>query len=222
MARRCDISTSETIAAAPGDIIAEYYGSRVRQFGPTLKAVDYKNEESQNLRFRTLCEFCPLADRSIHEIGCGVGHMVDFLEDYQPRAWYSGSDISSEMIRAARARHPEVTFSHRDIRSASPGEAYDVVVAPGVFYTKLGIAEDEWYEWVHATIQQMFAMSRIGIAFNAMTDQVDFRVDHLCYTSPGAMFEFCRKALSRHVVLRQDYGLYEYTMYVYRSPNRNC
>ena len=60
-------------------------------------------------------------------------------------------------------------------------------------------------------------MCRSGIAFNLITDQVDFREPQLFYADPTETLDFCRRALSRHVVIRHDYPLYEYTTYVYRS-----
>ena len=48
-------------------------------------------------------------------------------------------------------------------------------------------------------------------------DHVDYQSDDLYYANMGETLEFCQKMLSRYVVLRHDYPLYEYTVYVYRS-----
>ena len=67
-------------------------------------------------------------------------------------------------------------------------------------------------------MKQMFCMCRVAIAFNCLSDQVDFRAEKLFYANPGEMLEFCRRNLSRFVVLRHDYLLHEFTIYVYREP----
>ena len=64
----------------------------------------------------------------------------------------------------------------------------------------------------------MFEMCRVGIAFNMMSDQVDYRSDLLYYSNPGTIVDFCRRELSRHVAMRHDYLLHEYTIYVHRKP----
>ena len=65
-------------------------------------------------------------------------------------------------------------------------------------------------------IQRMFKYARYGLAFNMMTDQVDYKVDRLYYANPAYYFDFCRKNLSRRICLRHDYPLYEFTLYIYR------
>ena len=71
---------------------------------------------------------------------------------------------------------------------------------------------------MQATLRHMFAACDVGIAFNAITDVVDYRSDDLWYSNAGEMLRFCQTELSRHVTLRHDYPLYEYTVYVYRNP----
>ena len=59
-----------------------------------------------------------------------------------------------------------------------------------------------------------------AIAFNLMSDRVDFRVPELHYTSPAETLAFCQRELSRHVRLRHDYPLHEYTVHVRREAMR--
>jgi hypothetical protein len=90
------------------------------------------------------------------------------------------------------------------------------VLCSGVFHVKLDHSDDEWLRFVHAVIGRMYALCDVAIAFNLMTDQVDYRSDRLFHASPGATLDFCRRELSRSVTLRHDYPLYEFTTYVYR------
>jgi hypothetical protein len=68
----------------------------------------------------------------------------------------------------------------------------------------------------------MFQSCQKGIAFNAMSTYVDFQVDDLYYSNPLAVFDFCKKNLSRKVTLKHDYILregsipFEYVIYVYK------
>lgn len=63
------------------------------------------------------------------DIGCGcTGRFIDFLqkEGFMPE----GVDISDEMLRLAKQKHPDVTFHHQDICCQwQPPEKYDFITA---------------------------------------------------------------------------------------------
>jgi 2-polyprenyl-3-methyl-5-hydroxy-6-metoxy-1,4-benzoquinol methylase len=197
--------------------VVEHYEGRLKEHGPTARGMDWKDEASQRLRFEILCAVADLDGKSVCEIGCGAGHLVDWLAERGIAARYSGIDLSEEMLAAARRRHPGVLFEHRDILVGDEPGAYDVVLCSGLFHVKLDHHEEEWKRFVGETIRRMYSMCRLGIAFNLMTDQVDFRSPTLYYASPAETLELCRRELSRFVVLRHDYPLYEFTVYVYRE-----
>jgi SAM-dependent methyltransferase len=179
--------------------------------------MDWKDAASQRLRFQILCEVCDLRGRSLHEVGAGAGHLLDYLREADIAADYSGSDLSPAMVEAARRLHPGARFEQRDLLLEAPEPSYDVVVCSGLFHASLGLPEDVWRRFAQEMVQRMWALSREAIAFNLMTDQVDRRAPALHYANPGAWLDFCRRALARHVALRHDYALHEYTLYVYRN-----
>lgn len=62
------------------------------------------------------------------DIGCGcTGRFIDFLqqEGFTPE----GVEISDEMLRLAKQKHPDVTFHHQDICQWQPLEKYDFITA---------------------------------------------------------------------------------------------
>lgn len=62
------------------------------------------------------------------DVGCGcTGRFVDLLlsEGFTPE----GIDISEEMIRLARRRHPELSFHHQDICEWTITEKYEFITA---------------------------------------------------------------------------------------------
>jgi len=197
--------------------VVEHYEARLREHGPTARGMDWKDEASQRLRFEVLCGFGDLSGRSVHEVGAGAGHFYDFLRERGIAAEYSGSDLSEAMVEAARARHPGVPFERRDVLEGPAAPSWDVVVCSGLFHVKLYHAEAAWRAFVEAMIRRMLTLCRVGIAFNLMSDRVDFRADNLYYSNPCDMLDFCLRTTGRFVVLRHDYPLHEYTVYVYRS-----
>jgi len=67
------------------------------------------------------------------DVGCGcTGRFLDLLleEGFSPE----GIDISSEMIRLAEKRHPEIKFHHKDICEWVSHKKYDFISAWDSFW----------------------------------------------------------------------------------------
>ena len=108
--------------------VVEYYEKQLHRYGPTARGMDWKDEASQQLRFAVLCGICDLNGKSVHEIGAGAGHLYDFMQQRRIDADYSGSDLSLEMVDAARRLHPGVPFECTDILLEDANGTYDVVL----------------------------------------------------------------------------------------------
>ncbi|MDP3938996.1 MAG: class I SAM-dependent methyltransferase [Deltaproteobacteria bacterium] len=208
---------SAALSALQQTVVA-HYESRLARFGATARGMDWKDEASQRLRFELLCGICSLDGQSVHEVGAGAGHLADFMEVTERGADYSGSDLSAAMVEAARGRRPDLRFEQRDVLEGPVREEYDVLLCSGLFHVKLEQSEEAWRAFVEAMVRRMFGMCRVGIAFNLMSDRVDYRDPALYYASPARMLAFCRESLGPHVALRHDYPLYEYTVYAYKQP----
>jgi SAM-dependent methyltransferase len=201
--------------------VVEHYEKQLARFGPSARGMDWKDEASQELRFRVLCGVCDLEGRSVYDVGCGAGHLFGFLRAQGVTCDYLGSDLSPRMLEHARRLHPEARFEQRDLLRDPPPERRDAVLCSGLFTVKLAHGEQEWWGFVREMLRRMFEACRVAVAFNLMSDRVDWRAPDLFYAPPGEVLDFCRAELSRFVVLRHDYPLHEYTVYVHReSPFR--
>jgi len=209
-------SDSTTEALQRG--VVAHYEAQLARFGATARGMDWKDEASQELRFRVLCEVCDLEGLSLHDVGAGAGHLCDHLVKRGAHVDYTGSDLSPAMVASARSLHPGRRFEQQDLLADTGSEDWDVVLCSGLFFVKLGHSDAEWGGFVRAMLRCMFERSRRALAFNLISDRVDWKVDHLYYADAGEMLDFCRAELSRWVVLRHDYPLHEYSVYVYRDP----
>ena len=65
--------------------------------------------------------------RNALDVGCGGGRLIDMMT----RAGFAvtGIDVSQQMLRHARERHPSLTFVHADICEWQPPARYDLIVA---------------------------------------------------------------------------------------------
>jgi len=56
----------------------------------------------------------------------------------------------------------------------------------------------------------------MGVAFNVMSKHVDWERDDLFHLPFDTLARYLIASLTRNFVIRSDYGLYEYTTYIYR------
>lgn len=200
--------------------VADYYSAKLAEQGATPRGVDWNGEESQTLRFEQLTKIIQQPRGfSLNDLGCGYGALFDYLRPKYQDFTYTGYDVSSDMILAARARHatsPNIQF----VVAAAPPAMTDYGIASGIFNVKLGRKDAEWHDYLEATLDVLDRTSQHGFAFNCLTtySDADMMRDYLYYADPCALFDLCKRRYSRHVALLHDYGLYEFTILVRKEP----
>jgi len=118
------------------------------------------------------------------------------------------------MIAVARERFPEARFDVGTLTGETDiavGE-YDYVVASGIFYRRRISALD----FMHQMLGAMYAHCTRGIAFNSLSLWTPDQESGEFYADPIATLEFCR-TLTSWIVLRHDYHLRDFTIYLYRE-----
>jgi SAM-dependent methyltransferase len=194
--------------------VSAYYGSKLEEFGPTARGVDWNSPESQRLRFAELLRIVEGAERvSINDFGCGYGALLDFLLEHAVPVDYAGFDVCPAMIAAARQRHgstPNACFTDRP--NLLPA---DYTVASGIFNVKLQHSESSWRAYTFDVLDRLNTLSTRGFAFNMLTSYSDpeRRRRDLHYEDPRDMFDHCKKMFGR-VTLLHDYPLFEFTVLV--------
>ena len=77
---------------------------------------------------------------------------------------------------------------------------------------------DQMFTYFKDLLSVIFQKTDRGLAFNVMSSHVDWEREDLFHLPFDELMPFLHQNLSRHIVIRSDYGLYEYTVYVYREP----
>lgn len=196
--------------------VAAYYSAKLEEHGTTPLGVDWNGEDSQILRFEQLTKVIrPTQGFSINDLGCGYGALVDYLGTKYRQFVYTGFDVSSDMIRAAKSRHG-ASGKVRFVQAPMPIEIADYGIASGIFNVRFSRTDDEWIHHIGVTLDALNRTSQCGFAFNCLTSYSDSNKmrDHLFYADPCNMFDLCKKRYSKHVALMHDYGLYEFTIIV--------
>ncbi len=71
-------------------------------------------------------------------------------------------------------------------------------------------------KFIRTTLLKLIKFAKKGLAFNLISNYVNYRDKELYYASPEEIFSFCKK-LSRYVVLRHDYMPFDFTIYIYKK-----
>lgn len=203
--------------------IYKHYESCFDKHGNRPEGFDWPNREDLEKRFGVLTGILPAEGSvSLLDFGCGSGFLADYLNGrgWTDRIAYTGLDISEKFIAAARQTHPDREFLCRDIlKEPLEGRQFDYAILNGVFTMKVGMDQEAMKRFMLDILTALFGVVRQGIAFNVMSKLVDWERDDLFHLGMDELGEMLWKNLSRHFVMRNDYGLYEYTTYVYKTPN---
>jgi SAM-dependent methyltransferase len=152
------------------------------------------------------------------DFGCGTAGLNDYLIKYKynPIIKYSGLDISRKFVEISRRKFPNNDFYCVDILAETFSlPRFDYVILNGVFTVKRNLTFEEMFEFMKDIILKIAAFSDVGFAYNVMSKQVDWERSDLFHLPLDVHADFLTKHVTRNYIIRNDYGLYEYTVYVY-------
>ena len=154
------------------------------------------------------------------DLGCGCGHLYEHLQKQSATSIeYTGIDLSEQFIQRCVEKYPQADFRQMDIlQTPELLESFDYIIINGIFTSRCSMSFEQMWSFVQAMLKLAFSRARHGLAFNAMSKQVDWEREDLFHLPLDTFASFCCHNLSRHFVIRNDYGLYEFAAYVYQQP----
>jgi SAM-dependent methyltransferase len=203
--------------------IVQHYENCLKVHGDNHLGVDWPNEEDVLKRFNVMLDLIYFKkDKSPYtllDFGCGAAHLYQYIIDNNyDEISYEGLDLSSEFIALCRKKYKNINFHCFDILNHDNKlNEFDYIVLNGVFTEKRGLTFDEMYDYFQKVIIEINAIAKKGFAFNVMSKNVDWERDDLFHLSLDLLSDFLCKKISRNFIIRNDYGLYEYTVYVYKA-----
>ncbi len=203
--------------------IVSHYESCLKKYGDNHKGVDWPKLEDVDKRYQVMLDLikfrgCENDKISLLDFGCGTAHLLEYIRKKgYDNINYSGLDISENFIKVAKTKFPEIDFMKKDLlQSPESGGTYDFIILNGVFTEKRDLTFEEMWEYFTNLLKIIFSKAKVGVAFNVMSKIVDWERDDLFHVSMDLISIYLCKYLSRNFIIRNDYGLYEYTVYVYK------
>ncbi len=205
--------------------IVDHYESCLTEHGDTCRGVDWPNAQQATTRYSVMLDVIRdhSGPTSVLDVGCGAGHLLEhLLQQDLPQIEYTGLDLSAKFVNLCRKKFPKNSFYCMDLLAdetlwnAVPHADYAIM--NGVFTERRSVPWESMLEYMLHFLTKVFGKVRKGMAFNVMSKHVDWERDDLFHVSYDVMAARLRSDISRHCIFRADYGLYEYTVYVYHQP----
>ena len=202
--------------------IIKHYEECLSRHGDSHMGVDWPNLSDAQKRYQIMLEVVKsesTVPKTILDFGCGASHLYEYLlsTKYNKNLIYTGLEISEDFYNLSRKKFRNISYIHGDIlKNPNLIHEVDYVIFNGVFTEKLNLSFDEMEDYFHQIISLVFKKVKCGIAFNLMSKSVDWEREDLFHYPLDKLSNFLCKNISRNFVIRNDYGLYEYTTYAYK------
>ena len=200
--------------------IIRHYEDCLEKHGDSHLGVDWPNKEDADKRYGVMLDLIKEKNEpvSLLDFGCGAGHLYEYIRRNEIEGIeYSGLDISEKFIGLCKEKYPEVDLILADILTEPDAvRDFDYIVMNGVFTEKRELPYNEMLDYFKQLVKAVFSKARKGLAFNVMSKDVDWERDDLFHLSFDELSKFLTEEVNRNFVIRNDYGLYEYTVYIYK------
>ena len=161
---------------------------------------------NQRTRFKTLLDIGVSSGDSVLDVGCGVGHLTEYLNNVDIKVHYTGIDTNKNAIDQAKKVYTNLIFLHSSVKDIH--ETYDWAVASGVFnreYPKVEMLE---------TIRELISKVNKGVAFNLMNGYIKNSNISYEFYQPVEILLYLNKFGARMSVV-VDYGIEnDFTIYI--------
>jgi len=202
--------------------IVSHYESCLEKHGDTHLGVDWPKKEDAETRYKVMLELIRRNNEArmvrLLDFGCGTSHLYEhILARGIKNISYAGLDLSEQFVQVSQTKFPGNEYYCVDMLTGDAAiPSFDYVVMNGVFTEKRALDFDEMFAYFKRLLKKVFEKAEIGLAFNVMSKHVDWEREDLFHLPFDVLAAFLKQELTRNFVFRNDYGLYEYTTYVYR------
>lgn len=197
----------------------KYYQELFKRYGYSPKTLGW-DKQKQYLRFSVLMsEFKGLISPRILDIGCGFGDLNYLLKDTFSEYSYTGIDITPELIATAKEKYAgeyNIKFILGDFIAEKFDSSFDVVVASGTFNTKFSSGRNK--EFIKNAMAKAFEIANEGVAFDFLSDKVDFQHEHTFHSSPEEILSMAYSH-SRNLILYNNYMPFEFSVIVFKNDS---
>lgn len=197
--------------------IIERYTKRYNEYGYSPKSLGW-DKGKQDIRFDILTSFYNFENKNILDIGCGFGDLNKTLKQKTKKYFYTGVELVEPLYLEAKKHYvgKHIHFENQNILEFNSIKLFDYAISSGIFNHKT--SELNNYVFIEEVIVKALSMCRDGIAFDFLSDKVDYQYNYTFHSSPEKVLSIAYK-YSRNVVLRNDYMPFEFALFIFKNDS---
>jgi SAM-dependent methyltransferase len=172
-------------------IIKTYYEDNMAKGLPEYGILGWESEEAQKLRFDMLLSSVDLKGKTLLDVGCGTGNLLEYIRSQGIDINYTGVDILDKMIEKAKNKQLGADFFLVDIFKDNifKDNSFDVIYASGIFNLNLGNNR----EFLINALDLFLRLSSSAVVFNLLHFASPDREDKYFYFQPDEISEILEK-----------------------------
>ena len=189
------------------------YQKTFKKYGATPKAMQWKNAESAEIRYRNITTDVNFENKSVIDLGCGMGDIIPFIEDKSKNFSYTGVDVVPEFTAIAQKKYPQHSFLVGDWMELI--DEHDIVLCSGVLNNK---TFGDQYKYKEKAISLMYKNVREVLAFNMAggfpqpKNEDKYKV---YYVDSQKILKYCF-GLTNKIILKHHYRTKDFTILMFR------
>lgn len=192
--------------------IHSYYEQNFENANENYKILGWENPDAHYLRFSVFNDNLALSNRSLLDVGCGLGDLYRFLTQIKKISLeYLGLDISPRMIEEARKQNPSASFACEDV-FASPtvlqGRKFDVVYSSGIFNLALGNNMD----FLSKALTVFNDLATQAFAFTLLSQSSQQKEETFFYYSPDEVEQLLAPLCLKEIRIIEGYLPNDFTV----------
>lgn len=206
--------------------IVEHYRDNYQKYGANNEGSLGYTKNKQEVRFKQLLRFLkPNPEESLLDIGCGFADLYGYLKK-NPKydnIDYWGIDIMKEFIDIATQNYPKKAdqLMCKDFAEIKEEQNFDYCIVSGTFNYKIFESESEQYEFINKMIEKALNMCNIGIAFDFLSDKVDYTTSEEDFHSSPEKILSLAYNFSRNVILDNSAMPFEFCITIFKNDHFN-
>ena len=154
-----------------------------------------------------------LDNTSCLDVGCGTGDLSAFVKKLGATE-YVGVDLYKPAIDKAKRKYPEEKFIWADFLKVQLKQKSDYAFCSGSLSVKL---QTDNYTFIESAIAKMWKSTKVGVAFNVLTDDDQSPDKDLFFYNPAKLEEICKKiAKTGNIAMKKHPTRAELHVYLYR------
>jgi ubiquinone/menaquinone biosynthesis C-methylase UbiE len=147
-------------------IITDFYNRELPLDPTKFECLGWEDRESQFKRFQVLTDYIDLEGKKILDVGCGMGHLVEHLNNNNIQSNYTGLDLLSTMVNQAQERHDKHTFLQGDLFEDKlfTRDDFHVIYCSGIFNLNTG----NNFDFLLSAVNKLLHISTETVVFNLL------------------------------------------------------